>query len=349
MPPTRTNSPTSGTGPSSAPVDPPWLAAEGLSFDHDGRPTVRGVSLTVEKGRFLALLGPSGCGKTTLLRLLGGYLRPRAGRVWLAGRDVTDLPPERRATGMVFQHYALFPHLSARGNVAFGLEVRRLPRAEVRRRTEELLDLVGLSPAERDRRPAALSGGQQQRVALARALAIGPDLLLLDEPLANLDRRLREQLRAELRSLQRRTGVAAVLVTHDQEETLAVADAVGVMAAGQLLQVGTPEAVYRRPRTPAVARFLGDANLLPGGVLVRPEHLLLGPGAARCRLAWRATVTAVTFLGADALVELACVGGQALRARLRPSGVPPVGSEVSVGVPDDAAWVIPEADDEGSA
>ncbi len=219
-------------------------------------------SLSVPRRTFFSLLGPSGCGKTTLLRLIGGYLPPAAGAVVLEGRDVTAEPPERRDVGMGFQNYALFPHLTARSNVSFGLEMRRIPRAERERRVETMLDRVGLAPAERGRRPAQLSGGQQQRVALARALVIEPKLLLLDEPFAHLDRRLREQLRAELRALQQRTGVTTLLVTHDQEEALSLSDRVGVMARGRLLQVDAPPVLYHRPRNPFIARFLGDANLL---------------------------------------------------------------------------------------
>jgi ABC-type Fe3+/spermidine/putrescine transport system ATPase subunit len=289
---------------------------ESLAFGYGAASVVRDVSLTVPQGQLLTLLGPSGCGKTTLLKLIGGYLAPSSGRVVLRGRDVTSLPPEGRNAGMVFQNYALFPHLTARQNVAFGLEVRRVPRAERDRRVGAMLDRVGLTAEERGRKPTALSGGQQQRVALARALVIEPDVLLLDEPLANLDRHLREQLRAELRALQRQTGVTTVLVTHDQEEALAVSDAVGVMAAGRVLQVGTPSEVYERPRTPFVARFLGAANLIDGHavgssaemVMVRPEHCSLNADLT-CRWRWAGTVASVVFLGADALVDVACDGG----------------------------------------
>ena len=221
-----------------------------------------GSTLALQAGTFFALLGPSGCGKTTLLRLIAGYLSPSSGRVSVAGRDITDWSPERRDVGMVFQSYALFPHLSARDNVSFGLEMRRIEKAERQRRVEEMLDRVGLSLAERVRKPAHLSGGQQQRVALARALVIAPRLLLLDEPLANLDRRLREQMRVEVRQLQQRTGVTTLLVTHDQEEALALADQVGVMHEGRLLQVDSPRRLYQQPVCPFVAGFLGDANLL---------------------------------------------------------------------------------------
>jgi ABC-type Fe3+/spermidine/putrescine transport system ATPase subunit len=338
------------------------LRLDAVSFAFTaGRPAVDGVSLSLERGQFLALLGPSGCGKTTLLRLVGGYRVPDAGRVLLGGDDVTAWPPERRGVGMVFQSYALFPHLSARANVAFGLEVQGVPRAERHRRVEAMLDRVGLDADERDRRPHQLSGGQQQRVAIARALVIEPRLLLLDEPLANLDRGLREQMRAALRELQRATGVTAVLVTHDQEEALALADTVGVMREGRVLQCGTPDEVYLRPRCPFVANFLGDANLLPrgtgllacggitgqeacatGGWLVRPERVVLGERARACAHVWSGLVTGRAFLGADVLLEVA-IEGTTLRVRCRATDAPyQAGEAVLVGVPAEAMWPIPE-------
>jgi ABC-type Fe3+/spermidine/putrescine transport system ATPase subunit len=327
----------------------------GLVFGYGPAPLLHDVSFSVPPGRFLTLLGPSGCGKTTLLKLIGGYLAPAAGCVFLRSRDVTALPPEGRNIGMVFQNYALFPHLSARRNVAFGLEVRGVPRAERDRRVEAMLDLVGLTGAERDRKPAALSGGQQQRVALGRALAFAPDLLLLDEPLANLDRHLRDQLRAEVRRLQRETGVAAVMVTHDQEEALAVSDLLGVMAAGRLLQLGPPAELCHRPRTPFVARFLGDANLLPGpplggpGVLtmVRPEWCVLGPAADSCPWSRDGRIMSITFLGPDILAEVACCEGMTLRVRARPAEELRPGGRVRIGIPAGAAWAIPEPDPGG--
>jgi ABC-type Fe3+/spermidine/putrescine transport system ATPase subunit len=350
--------PTPGTAPSSGRPDEAAAAVRlsGLTFGYGPAPVVRGIALSVPAGAFLTLLGPSGCGKTTVLKLIGGYLRPGAGRIALRGRDVTELPPERRNVGMVFQHYALFPHLSARRNVAFGLEIRRVPRAERDRKVEALLDRVGLSPAERDRKPAALSGGQQQRVALARALAIEPEVLLLDEPLANLDRRLRDTLRAELRQLQRDTGVTTVMVTHDQEEALAVSDLIGVMAAGRVLQLGRPAEVYQRPQTPFVASFLGEANFLDGALvgqpgataLVRPERCLLSPPADSCRWTWGGRVVAVTFLGAGAVIGVACEGGPVLRVRLLIAEGVGLGDRVRVGIPADAPWPIPEADADGS-
>jgi ABC-type Fe3+/spermidine/putrescine transport system ATPase subunit len=264
MPSTPSRSAISGIAKSSARPDPvsEALRLDNIRHAYGARPALDDVSLGLAAGSFFALLGPSGCGKTTLLRIIGGYLRPDSGTVMLGQRDVTAEPPERRDIGMVFQNYALFPHLTSRANVSFGLEMRGLPRSERKRRVNDILDRVGLSEEERDRYPRQLSGGQQQRVALARALVIEPRLLLLDEPLANLDRRLRDGLREQLRALQRRTGVTTLLVTHDQEEALALADTVGVLVAGRLLQVDTPEGLYRRPRTPFVARFLGDANLL---------------------------------------------------------------------------------------
>jgi ABC-type Fe3+/spermidine/putrescine transport system ATPase subunit len=353
---TGTSSRTPGTAPSSAEGDTALptdaVRINGVTFGYSPTPVIRDLSLAVPAGVFLTLLGPSGCGKTTLLKLIGGYLGLAAGHIVLRGRDVTDLPPEKRNVGMVFQHYALFPHLSARRNVAFGLEVRRVPRADRDRRVEAMLDLVGLTPAERARKPTALSGGQQQRVALARALVFAPETLLLDEPLANLDRHLRDQLRAELRRLHRQTGVTTLMVTHDQDEALAASDLIGVLANGQVLQLGPPAEVYHRPRTPFVARFLGDANLLPGAllggdpdqqILVRPERCVLGPTAGTCQWCWPGRVTDVSFLGSDLLVEVACDRGN-IRVRCRPAQEIHPGDAVRVGIPADAAWPIPDLD-----
>lgn len=219
------------------------------------------LTFAVEEGQMFVLVGPSGCGKTTTLRLIAGFERPDAGRVFLRGRDVTALPPEKRGVGVVFQDYALFPHLTVEGNVAFGL--RGMPRRLRRERVEEILRRVGMA-ALRSRYPHELSGGQMQRVALARALAPGPALVLLDEPFNSLDAELREATRAEVRALLREGGVTSVLVTHDQEEALALGDVLGVMRAGCLEQTGPPDEVYGRPRTEFVARFLGQANVLGG-------------------------------------------------------------------------------------
>ncbi len=231
---------------------------------------LEGVSLRVEQGEFLTLLGPSGCGKSTLLGLIAGSLEPDAGEIYIAGRRVDTLPSERRNIGMVFQSYALFPHLRVRENVAFGLLMRRVKEAEIKRRVGEALELVGLS-SMLERYPRQLSGGQQQRVALARALVIEPALLLLDEPLSNLDARLREQLRDELRGLQRRLRTSSVYVTHDQAEALALSDRIAVMNAGRVIEIGSPLELYRSPKYRFTAEFLGHTNL----VRAQAEHGVL--------------------------------------------------------------------------
>jgi iron(III) transport system ATP-binding protein len=224
------------------------------------------LSLDVEAGELLSLLGPSGCGKTTTLRMIAGFETPTSGRILLADRDVTAAPPQRRGMGMVFQNYALFPHLSVRENVAFGLEATRVPRGEIDGRVRQVLRRVDLEGYE-DRRVQQLSGGQQQRVALARALAPEPPVLLLDEPLSNLDAALRERTRTELRMLLKQVGITAIFVTHDQEEAFALSDRIAVLDHGRLEQVGTPETLYHDPATPFVAAFVGKANFLPGRLL----------------------------------------------------------------------------------
>lgn len=223
---------------------------------------LKGISLEVQRGEFFTLLGPSGCGKTTLLRIIAGFELPNRGQVVLSGRDLTDLPAHRRPVNTVFQNYALFPHLSVYENVAFGLRSRRVPEAEVRARVEYALGLLRLESLVH-RFPHQLSGGQKQRVALARALVNEPEVLLLDEPMSALDAKLRAEVQVELRNLQRRLGATFILVTHDQEEAMVVSDRIGVMEGGRLLQVGTPEEVYERPKTRFVAEFLGVANLIP--------------------------------------------------------------------------------------
>ena len=240
------------------------LEARGLSKRFGSVVAVENLSFCVAEGEIFALLGPSGCGKTTALRLIAGLVRPDRGRVFLAGQDVTSWPPERRKMGFVFQNYALFPHLSVAANVAYGLRFGW--RGDRKKRVGELLELVNLVGYEK-RRPHELSEGQKQRVALARALAPGARILLLDEPLSALDAALRKELRAELRGLLQGLNIAAVHVTHDQEEALALADRVGVMREGTLEQVGTPHEVYRQPASVFVASFLGRANLWPARVI----------------------------------------------------------------------------------
>lgn len=224
------------------------------------------VCLQIKSGEFITVLGPSGCGKTTTLRVIGGFIVPDKGRVSIRGRDVTNLPPYRRNIGVVFQNYALWPHMTVFEILAFGLRVRKLPRGEIVRRVDRALDMVRLTGLK-DRYPRELSGGQQQRVAMARALAIDPDVIILDEPLSNLDRRLREDMRIELKRLQRSLGVTMLFVTHDQEEALSMSDKVVVMRSGNIQQVADPRTVYERPANSFVAGFLGSANFLDGEVV----------------------------------------------------------------------------------
>ena len=224
---------------------------------------VQGVTLEVGEGEFFSLLGPSGCGKTTTLRIIAGLERPTRGEIWFGDERVTDVPPQLRNIGLVFQSYAVFPTMTVYDNVAYGLRIRRLPDAEIRQRVFAALEMVGMQTLA-DRMPGRISGGQMQRVALARALAIRPRLLLLDEPLSNLDAKLRVEVRVEIRRLQREVGITTIYVTHDQEEALSLSDRVGVMNQGVLEQVGRPDEIYRRPATQFVAGFVGEGTLLNG-------------------------------------------------------------------------------------
>jgi spermidine/putrescine ABC transporter ATP-binding subunit len=244
----------------------PRVRLEGVSHRFGDVTALREIELDVADGELLTLLGPSGCGKTTLLRIIAGFERPTTGRVLLAGEDVTDRPAHRRATNMVFQRSTLFPHLDVFGNVAFGLRVAGVPRAEQRERVREALRLVSLEGYEH-RRSHELSGGQMQRIALARALVNRPQVLLLDEPLAALDLKIRLDMEAELRRVHRETGATFLYVTHDQREAMALSDRIVVMNAGAVEQVGTPAEVYGRPASTFAARFVGDANVLPVDVL----------------------------------------------------------------------------------
>ncbi len=272
---------------------------------------VDGVDLEIEEGEFFAMLGPSGSGKTTCLRLVAGFDQPTSGHIEIFGETAEGLPPYRRAVNTVFQDYALFPHMNVGENVAYGLKVRGVARADREKAAREALSLVRLEGYE-SRRPAQLSGGQRQRVALARALVLHPRVLLLDEPLGALDLKLREEMQVELKALQRRLGLTFVFVTHDQGEALSMADRVAVFAEGRLVQVGTPEEVYERPRTRFVADFVGSSNILPADLLagfgaprreasLRPERIGLYASATDVPEGWRrleATVTDVLYQGA---------------------------------------------------
>jgi putative spermidine/putrescine transport system ATP-binding protein len=306
---------------------------EGVQRVFPGVTALAGLDLEIEDGELIALLGPSGCGKTTALRILGGFDRPDAGRVLVDDRDITNVPPNKRDMGMVFQAYSLFPNMDVRTNVAFGLRMRSQKKKTRLERADELLSLVGLSETG-NRYPYQLSGGQQQRVAIARALAIEPTVLLLDEPLSALDARVRTQLRAEIRDLQQRLGITTLFVTHDQSEALSIADRVGVMQSGRLEQLDTPENVYRRPATQFVAEFVGAMNRLPGRMGDNGEVQVLGqrlrllnpngqqPGQAVDALlrpeaieivpdpAGPGTVTDRTFLGSAVRIEVTLDTGE---------------------------------------
>ena len=329
---------------------------------------LRDITVSVAPGEFFALLGPSGSGKSTLLRLIAGFNRSQQGEVLIGGRNVTGVPPWKRNVGMVFQSYALWPHMTVAENVAFGLEERRLAREEVRRKVAAALDLVGLAPLS-GRRPNQLSGGQQQRVAIARTLAIEPQVLLLDEPLSNLDAKLREQTRRELVKLQRRLGITTIFVTHDQIEALTTCDRIAVMDQGVIQQVGTPQELFDRPVNRFVARFVGSVNLIPGtvqgegaarrfaseaiGVVALPPGLeipgpafdlafrphaarfLAGREAGAGELAFDATIEGCEFLGEFLRYELRA-GGASLIADIphaRGSLPRPAGTPVRVAVP----------------
>ncbi len=258
----------------------PLLRIEAVSRRFGVHAAVDGLSLDIREGEFFALLGPSGCGKTTLLRMLAGFETPDSGRIELNGEDIAAVPPHQRPVNMMFQNYALFPHLSVRDNIGFGLKNAGLTRVGIDARVADMISLVKLNGLEQ-RKPHQLSGGQKQRVALARALARHPKLLLLDEPLAALDKKLREETQAELMRLQRQLGLTFVIVTHDQDEAMSMADRIGVMRSGRLQQVATPRQLYEAPSSRWVAEFVGDINAIEGEIRVRDGHRLTieGKGA----------------------------------------------------------------------
>ena len=332
---------------------------------------LKSVSLDIHRGEFFTLLGPSGCGKTSLLRILAGFESVTSGRVLLNGADISLLPPEERPINTVFQHYALFPHMTVAQNIAFGLRQLRRSAAEVKRRTDEMLALVQMERFA-TARPTRLSGGQQQRVALARALAPQPEIILLDEPLSALDLKLRQAMRFELKRLQKETGITFVFVTHDQEEALAMSDRIAVLAEGRVQQLGRPDEIYERPPNGFVASFIGDSNLLPATVIARPQ-----PDEAICRLESGAEILAhcdetlsvgsritlsirpeqlrlgtedgaqaivqeVAFLGDRLLVSLSLEGAPLRAFAPGRAGYGP-GLELGVNIPPRAAWVVAEA------
>jgi len=278
----------------------PLIRFEGVSKRFGDTAAVDDVTLDIAAGEFFVLLGPSGCGKTTLMRLLAGFEAPDAGRVLLAGRELAGLRPHRRPVNMMFQSYALFPHLTVAANVAYGLLQERLGRAEIDARVGEMLALVQLEPLSA-RKPDQLSGGQRQRVALARALAKRPKVLLLDEPLGALDRRLREETRGQLKAIQARLGTTFLMVTHDQDEAMGLADRMAVMRQGRIVQLGPPAELYANPVDRDVAGFLGEVNLFPvpggGWRAVRPERMILSRDRPALADAWTGEVQAVAYLG----------------------------------------------------
>jgi putative spermidine/putrescine transport system ATP-binding protein len=336
------------------------------------------ISLTIEEGEFITLLGPSGCGKTTLLNLMAGFAEADGGEIFIDGDLVTEIPPYQREIGIVFQNYALFPHMTVEKNVGYGLRMRGVPKAEIAERVEQALALVKLA-GYGQRKPRELSGGQQQRVALARALVIRPKVLLLDEPFSALDKNLRLSMQVELKAIQRKLGVTTVFVTHDQGEALSMSDRVVVMSAGHVRQIGTPDDIYRRPQDPFVAGFVGDVNILPGhyagrdstavielggnklrlpaervnahvgerlDVYMRPENLQLAPLSPHSLFS--ATVITHVFQGdhVDVHLDAPALGSAALFARQ--SGLEsltrwPVGSVVGVSVDDEGVCAFSAA------
>jgi spermidine/putrescine transport system ATP-binding protein len=311
------------------------LELRGVSKHFPTHAAVKSVSLSIEKGEFFALLGPSGCGKTTTLRLIAGFEEPTQGEIRLNGANIHQLKPYERNVSTVFQNYALFPHLTVRQNVEFGL--RRRSENHIDKRVGDVLELVQLAGKEA-RYPSEISGGERQRVALARSLVLAPDILLLDEPLSALDPNLRKQVRAELKELQRRVGTTFLFVTHDQEEALSMADRLGVMNAGELQQVGSPEEVYLRPKTRFVASFLGAINWI-GDIGVRPEVTRIARGRqGDDERSSQATVVQSTFLGNCVHIEARLADGQTVVAE-----VSRLTEAFTVG---DAVYVWWESDDE---
>jgi len=331
-------------------VSGPIVTIEGVSKSFGAVTAVAGVDLEIARGELFALLGGSGCGKTTLLRLLAGFETPDTGRIVIDGQDMTGVPPHLRPVNMMFQSYALFPHLDVAGNIAYGLKREGVPKPEIAARVGEVLALVKLDGLGA-RRPAQLSGGQRQRVALARALVKRPKLLLLDEPLAALDRKLREGTRFELVRLQEELGLTFVMVTHDQEEAMGMAGRLAVMRDGRIEQIGTPHEVYERPATRFVAGFIGIANILPTGpgrwLALRPEKITLAERRPSLAHAATGKVVDIAYEGDRSLYRVAIENGPVMMvatmnvARLR-ENVPKRGDTVWLGWTDDAGQALDE-------
>jgi ABC-type Fe3+/spermidine/putrescine transport system ATPase subunit len=326
-----------------------YLSIESISVSYGaGQPVLDRVSLDVQRGEMVALLGSSGCGKTTLLRAIAGFVQPQSGRIAVDGRDITHLPPEARETAMMFQSYALWPHMDVAANIGYGLRMRGAGKARIAQRVAEMLEMLQLG-GYGPRRVGSLSGGQRQRVALGRALAVDPLLLLLDEPMSNLDYRVRQDLRHELRALQKRVGITAIYVTHDREEALTLADRIAVIDGGRVLQYGTPEEVFHRPASPFVAGFMGADNAIEftdaGGGRQRAHFR-----GDRARLAAEPDPDDPAALSFEGTVEQASYLGHGWRYRVRLPGGPvwvddaravPEGSHTHVIVPRDALLTFP--------
>jgi putative spermidine/putrescine transport system ATP-binding protein len=354
------------------------LSAIGIGKKFGPFRALKDISLDVARGEFLTLLGPSGSGKTTLLLILAGFEAPSEGKLLSDGRDITALPAEARSYGMVFQGYALFPHMTVEGNIAFPLQVRGLGTAEVRRKVGAIIERVGLEGQEK-KHPAKLSGGQQQRVALARALVFEPGVLLLDEPFSALDKNLRESMQVEVKRLHEETGTTFVFVTHDQSEALALSTRIAIFDHGELLQIGKPSEVYERPASRFVAEFLGEINLLPlselsfesgmargrfetqrltvagnrtagingtGILAVRPEHLSISaqaPQSAEAN-ALRVAIEATTYLGGTTRLKVRTPGGTGLTLSLKSAAASPIlacGGEIWINWPAEQGFLLP--------
>ncbi len=353
------------------------IAIRNLTKRFEDVVAVRNMNLDIQEGSFVALLGPSGCGKTTTLRCIAGFEEPDGGEIWFDDRDITFLPPEMRDVGMVFQNYALFPHMTVFENIAFGLEMRKVSKTEIRSKIEEVLSMVQMSGLE-VRYPRQLSGGQQQRVALARALVIKPQVLLLDEPLANLDAKLREEMRFFIRSLQKSVGITTIYVTHDQSESMVIADKITVMFDGVVNQIGAPTEIYNKPASRMVADFIGLINFIEGEVktcesddlcrvstslgeiickyeesvavnsrvtlAVRPESIKLYGSIKKSRLEniIEGRVKARTYLGSLLDYLIVCRDNLVIRVQEEPWKTFEIGDKIQVCFPPDRVWIISE-------